>query len=433
MRTCGQDGAFSGAAKTCEAVTCPPISAPRNGIVKGNCDGGYGDICTYVCNPGYWLSAMGNATRKCNQAATYSGRPKTCKAVTCPPVSVPQNGKIIGDCGGAYGDTSRSSCNPGFALSVLGDVVRTCGQDGTFSGVAKTCETVTCPPISAPQHGKISGNCDGEYGDMCTYACDLGYSLSVTGDAVRTCGQDGVYSGVAKTCKAVTCPPVPALLNGEVIGDCGGAYGDVCRSSCYTGYTLSATGDEFRTCSQDGTYSRGAKTCKAVTWPQLSAPQNGRISGDCSGRYGDICTYACNPGYSLSVTGNTIRTCNQNGAYTGAAKACEAVTCPPVPVPLNGRISGNCGGAYGNTCTYACNPGYTLSVMGDATRTCGQDGAYSGSAKTCKAVSCSPLYAQPNGMVTGGCGGAYGDKCVFSCKHGYTLSIITGDAVRTCG
>jgi len=36
-------------------------------------------------------------------------------------------------------------------------------------------------------------------------------------------------------------------------------------------------------------------------------------------------------------------------------------------------------------------------------------------------------------MVTGGCGGAYGDKCVFSCKHGYTLSIITGDAVRTCG
>jgi len=47
------------------------------------------------------------------------------------------------------------------------------------------------------------GGCDGAFGDVCTFACDNGYTLSDMDNIVWTCGQDGIYSGTAKTCDKV--------------------------------------------------------------------------------------------------------------------------------------------------------------------------------------------------------------------------------------
>ena len=196
----------SSASASAGPVTCSSVLPPLNGTVTGSCNGTVlGGICTSACNPGYMLSVAGDTTRTCGHEG-FSGAAKTCDAVICPPLHAPRNGTVSGNCGGAFGDVCNSSCNLGFTLSVTGDAVRTCGQDGTFSGAAKTCEAVTCPPISAPRNGIVKGNCDGGYGDICTYVCNPGYWLSAMGNATRKCSQDATYSGRPKTCKAVTCP-----------------------------------------------------------------------------------------------------------------------------------------------------------------------------------------------------------------------------------
>ena len=60
-----------------------------------------------------------------------------------------------------------------------------------------------------------------------------------------------------------------------------------------------------------------------------------------------------------------------------------AVTCPSITV-TNGTVTGQCGGNYSGTCTYAsCNAGYYMSSNGTAARTCQQNGTYSGSPMAC--------------------------------------------------
>jgi len=59
-------------------------------------------------------------------------------------------------------------------------------------------------------------------------------------------------------------------------------------------------------------------------------------------------------------------------------------TCPPLSAPANGRI--NCslenGEANpGDTCTFTCDDGYELG--GSTSRTCGDDGSWSGTDTTC--------------------------------------------------
>jgi len=118
--------------------------------------------------------------------------------------------------------------------------------------------------------------------------------------------------------------------------------------------------------SSAGSISSVLMTCEA-----LVAPLNGVMIGNCSGlKVGDVCTAICNPGFVLSVTGDEARVCAQDGRYSGAAPTCVAVWCSPLPRPANGQSSGGCSGAYGGVCIYACDPGYELSAAGDAFRTC---------------------------------------------------------------
>ena len=61
------------------------------------------------------------------------------------------------------------------------------------------------------------------------------------------------------------------------------------------------------------------------------------------------------------------------------------VTCPSLTAPTNGMIScslvGDGVADPGESCTFTCNTGYEL--MGSGTRTCGNDGSWSGSVATC--------------------------------------------------
>lgn len=62
-----------------------------------------------------------------------------------------------------------------------------------------------------------------------------------------------------------------------------------------------------------------------------------------------------------------------------------AVECGSLPNPLNGRVSFT-GIEFGSVANYTCNEGYTLH-HGDAQRTCGPEGGWSGIEPTCRSMS----------------------------------------------
>ncbi|EGD77913.1 NHL repeat protein [Salpingoeca rosetta] len=330
---------------------CSALSLTR-GSLSGDCQGYPGDVCSYSsCNEGYVLSSTG-VTRTCQDSGSWTNSAATCQRVTCGSLSL-SHGTLSGSCSGDYGETCTfSRCDDGYAPT-SGSTSRTCGYNG-WSGSAISCEPVSCPSLSISNgatsgscngdyaidcgslslsNGQLAGGCSGSYGDACTYdSCNTNYELSEDGDATRVCqqdGNDGVWTGTAKTCERIKCPTL-TVANGAVSGDCDGlSVGDECTvSSCDSGYWFSDSGSRTVTCTEvngERMWSGSLNTCEAVTCMALSL-NHGSVSGSCSGTVGDQCTYSgCDDGFLLSSEGTTTRTCTQNedtASWSGDAKSC---------------------------------------------------------------------------------------------------------------
>ena len=197
----------------------------------------------------------------------------------------------------------------------------------------------------------------------------------------------------------------------------------------------------------------------------LTNPTNGQVSSNGT-TFGETATYSCNTGYNL--VGDSTRTCEAAGAWSGNAPTCECmlllnnmpfkyvhnvfllstvVNCNALSDPANGQVS-TTGTTFGETATYSCNTGYNL--VGDNTRTCGATRNWSGSEPTCErmlllnnspikyvnnifllstAIDCSALSDPANGQVSTN-GTTFGETATYSCNPGYNL---VGDSTRTCG
>eukprot|EP00729_Bicosta_minor_P000774 gene774-5311_t len=89
--------------------------------------------------------------------------------ITCNPLEAPDNGSISGDCGSVLGSVCTVACNVGHVVG-SGTVERTCtkfGDEGRYSGDNVVCRPVDCGTLEAPEHGAISGACDGGFADIC--------------------------------------------------------------------------------------------------------------------------------------------------------------------------------------------------------------------------------------------------------------------------
>ena len=60
------------------------------------------------------------------------------------------------------------------------------------------------------------------------------------------------------------------------------------------------------------------------------------------------------------------------------------VDCGILNDPANGQVTLNAGKTFGQNATYRCNTGYNL--MGNSSRTCQATGNWSGSAPTCEGM-----------------------------------------------
>ena len=412
-RTCQSDGSWSGDAPTCTPIVCSNLPSPANGqVVISSLL--VGSRATYTCSSGYVL--VGEESRTCQADGNWSGRAPTCLIVRCGGLSNPSNGRvrITND---VPGSTATYTCNSGYTL--VGGETRTCQNDGTWSGSAPTCTRVVCSNLPSPANGQVSFSSGLAVGSRATYTCSSGYVL--VGEESRTCQADGNWSGRAPICRIVRCGGLNDPSNGQVriTND---VPGSTATYTCNSGYTL--VGGETRTCQNDGTWSGSAPTCTRVVCSNLPSPANGQVSFSSGLAVGSRATYTCSSGYVL--VGEESRTCQADGNWSGRAPICRIVRCGGLNDPSNGqvRITND---VPGSTATYTCNSGYTL--VGGETRTCQNDGTWSGSAPTCTRIVCSNLPSPANGQVSFSSGLAVGSRATYTCSSGY---VLVGEESRTC-
>ncbi|XP_065901690.1 adhesion G protein-coupled receptor E2-like [Dysidea avara] len=96
--------------------------------------------------------------------------------------------------------------------------------------------------------------------------------------------------------------------------------------------------------------------CQEQTCQLLVAPDNGMINcslgDDGQASLGDTCTVTCNSGYELS--GNTSRSCQINGNWSGTESTCTQDDCDPNPCMNNGTCTDGV-----NSFTCNCVDGFT--------------------------------------------------------------------------
>lgn len=110
---------------------------------------------------------------------------------------------------------------------------------------------------------------------------------------------------------------------------------------------------------------------------RLEPPQNGRVDIDGS-TPGSTATYSCLSGFSL--IGQSSRSCQLNGVWSGSAPFCQGVSCSVLNAPQNGRVTLS-GTQVQDTATYECLPGFLL--QGSRVRECQANGQWSLQEPTC--------------------------------------------------
>ena len=290
----------------------------------------------------------------------------------CSRLPAPSNGRIDQQ-GNRPGDRAQYSCNVNYELS--GDRVRTCQDDGSWSGSSPTCTRFVCSNLPNPNNGQVTFSSGVVVGSRATYTCNTGYFI--VGESTRTCQQDGTWSGSVPTCTIIRCGGLSNPSNGQVsIID--NTVGGIASYTCTTGYTL--VGSETRICQSDGSWSESAPDCRIIRCGGLSNPSNGRVSitNDIPG---GVASYTCNSGYTL--VGRDTRTCQDDGSWSGISPICRRVRCNVLPSISNGEVQFSSDIIFpGSTATYNCIAGYRL--VGEATRTCQESGQWSGQVPFCR-------------------------------------------------
>ncbi|XP_044001596.1 sushi, von Willebrand factor type A, EGF and pentraxin domain-containing protein 1-like [Aphidius gifuensis] len=187
----------------------------------------------------------------------YTTNGSNCEAITCPKLIVPENGYLVkSNCNNAVNAACGLRCKIGFRL--VGNSIKLCRIDGTWSGIETQCLLKTCPIIRAPTHGQIECQHDDDNNNynieitnseslafpidtQCKFKCDHGYQL--LGSKFRNCLPVSRWDGLKVSCKQIKCEPLKPFENGKIIPEiCTGNkklnFGTNCTITCLNGFTL---------------------------------------------------------------------------------------------------------------------------------------------------------------------------------------------------
>lgn len=196
----------------CEAdATIPQCEAGifirvDNGKYLGECNPGFlGFECTLICDAGF--RPLRDPVRRCvrlsDGTVTWDDTTQPmCITQLCPGITVPLNADASGQCApGIPSQTCIITCQPGYIIANSGSnsVSLTCLSDGMFDGETPRCVPITCPPLTPPPGGYMSGSCSpGVTGQVCTFSCPPGFYPN--GASSIICTSNGGWSGRVPLC-----------------------------------------------------------------------------------------------------------------------------------------------------------------------------------------------------------------------------------------
>ncbi|KAK2184378.1 hypothetical protein NP493_268g03054 [Ridgeia piscesae] len=274
----------------------------------------YPNRVTYVCSEGYEL--VGRPFRTCLANGRWSGTVPICRAVTCPRVGVPANGRMTG-VDFTYGAVVSFNCLRGFKL--LGPETKRCQQDGTWSGPPTTCAMVDCGLPGPFYNGYLDGQ-QTTFGSVVVFRC-YGKTTFEGNSSSTTCQENGEWANSVPKCWRKC--EVPRLANGTVQDHLAGLYvkhKEKLSFSCDPGHELS---DETSSECFNGTWSH-LPTCLPA--PCKSRPPSTRhgLVRFYTMKHGDKAKYTCSTGYELD--GDVYAVCLY-GKWTGTTPTCNPVYC----------------------------------------------------------------------------------------------------------
>ncbi|XP_065826820.1 sushi, von Willebrand factor type A, EGF and pentraxin domain-containing protein 1-like isoform X2 [Oscarella lobularis] len=395
-----------------EVVYCDEVLAPSHGQKRSLENGESG-------------SGMQSPTTKSAESGSGMQSPTTKSAESGSGMQSPTTKSAVGT-------TLRFDCIDGYHLSGVPSIV--CLENGTWSNAPPSCDAVHCPLLPRPMNGAKSTNRT-SIGTELRFHCYEGYILNGTSNV--TCLSNGSWSGPEPFCQGVHCGPLEMPPNGTMSTD-ETIWGTRVQFACDNGNVL--VGMEYLTCLFNGSWSSSEPLCNAVYCNPLSTPTNGAKSTG-NVMFETEVKFACNEGYTL--IGSPSITCLSNGSWSSNPSVCEAVTCDPVPSPLNGKKltdsdeemgSGNADGRpYGTTYYFDCDEGYKL--LGVQSIFCSSNGAWSGSAPLCQVDLCLSMPCQnngtclsENGTLTCLCSAYFvGEYCEIEAGNLYPFGLNQGD------
>lgn len=176
--------------------------------------------------------------------------------VDCGPLEDLEHGIItLRDKRTTHGAVAVHSCNTNYTLS--GNEIRTCSDDGRWSGESPKCLLDWCPEPEKIEGGTVTVK-GRRAGSIATYTCENGFILF--GSAVVTCGLGGQWTGKAPVCRYVDCgaPALPdrgtyQLVNGTT------TVGSIARFTCMDDYWLDGQAELI--CTREGRWSNDPPSC----------------------------------------------------------------------------------------------------------------------------------------------------------------------------
>jgi hypothetical protein len=363
-RRCQDNGTWDGTEPTCDVIDCGPLSDPVNGMVLVSLDTTLGATARYDCIPGYKLTGLSGDVRFCTVTGEWSETDPTCERVDCGPLSPPVNGVVDQSRGTRFTDETLYTCLEGYVLTPSDSQIRICTETGQWSGSDPTCDlsesTVDCGPPPLPPNAVVTLlNSSTGLLALAEYSCRPGFLLE--GDSFTQCQSNALWSGTLPTCARRQCPPLEAPENGRIFVE-GLSVGSSVTYLCNSGYTR--VGLLRRVCQNNGEWTGDDTRClrmEDVTCPPLTPPTNGLISGgEGEQPVGSTASYSCDEGYSLE--GSQQRTCRSDGLWSGMEPTCERIQCPDPGVPEDGRRLGD-NFEIGESVLFLCSDGFEPDGM----------------------------------------------------------------------
>lgn len=230
----------------------------------------------------------------------------------------------------------------------------------------------------------------------------------------------------------IDCGRVPVILKGEVKYVNSSTFLDsIVNYTCSYGFRVS--GVKTRVCKDDGKWSESSPKCEEIRCVPPEVPKNSSVvysgndrSTSESFKVGSTVQYRCSVGHI--VRGESLRTCESHGSWSGDPPVCAFVDCGFPYVVANGRwlLTTNTT-HYGSTVEYECVNNYKIS--GSARRLCLENGTWSSHAPVCEVINCGQPPVKDDKTLVEGNSFFVGEKVHYSCQYGYEL---VGEEIRIC-